>query len=101
MRKSLVVKELNVMDHNLSVLGKYQKSISCYQQYIWIPKTSSVTHRSNHHRCSINKGALKNCSNFTGKYLCRSLFFSKAAYLKPTTLSKPTPTKGLSSEFNS
>ena len=33
--------------------------------------------RSNHQRCSIKKGVLRNFTKFTGKYLCQSLFFNK------------------------
>ena len=34
------------------------------------------------------KGVLKNFAKFTGKYLCRSLFFNKVKSLKPATLLK-------------
>ena len=37
-------------------------------------------------KCSIKKGVLRNLSKFTGKQLCQSLFFDKAADLRPTTL---------------
>ena len=33
--------------------------------------------RSSHRRCSIKKGVLRNFTKFTGKHLCRSLFFNK------------------------
>ena len=33
--------------------------------------------RSSHQRCSIKKAVLKNCSIFTGKHLCWSLFLIK------------------------
>ena len=39
-------------------------------------------------KCSIKKGVLRNLSKFTGKQLCQSLFFDKAADLRPTTLLK-------------
>ena len=39
--------------------------------------------RSSHQRCSIKKGVLRNFKKFTGKYLCQSLFFNKAAGLRP------------------
>ena len=32
------------------------------------------------------KGVLKNLAKFTGKHLCRSLFFNKVADLRPATL---------------
>ena len=38
--------------------------------------------------CSIKKGVLRNFAKFTGKHLCLSLFFSKVASLRPTTLLK-------------
>ena len=38
--------------------------------------------RSSHRRCSVKKDVLKNFANFTGKHLCRSLFFNKVAGLK-------------------
>ena len=41
-------------------------------------KTSRIN-RSNHHRCSIKNGALKNFAKFTGKQLCESLSFNKFA----------------------
>ena len=37
---------------------------------------------SSHQRCSMKKGVLRNFAKFTGKYLCRSLFFNKAAGLE-------------------
>ena len=37
--------------------------------------------RSNHRRCSIRKGVLRNFAKFTEKHLRQSLFFNKA-YLK-------------------
>ena len=40
---------------------------------------------SSHRRYSIKKGVLKNFAKFTGKHLCRSLFFKKVASLRPTT----------------
>ena len=32
-----------------------------------------------HRKCSVKKGALINLAKFTGKHLCQSLFFNKAA----------------------
>ena len=34
------------------------------------------------------KGVLRNFAEFTGKYLCQSLFFNKVAGLRPETLLK-------------
>ena len=39
-------------------------------------------HRSNHQKCSLRKGALRNFAKFTGKYLYRSLYFNKVAVKK-------------------
>ena len=44
--------------------------------------------RSSLQRCSIKKGVVRNSTKFTGKYLCLSLFFIKAAGLRPATLLK-------------
>ena len=38
--------------------------------------------RSNHQRCSMEKGALRNFAKFTGKHLCQSLFFNKVVGLQ-------------------
>ena len=47
-----------------------------------------IIYRSNHQRCSIKKGVLRNFAKFTGKHLCQSLFFNKVAGLRPATLLK-------------
>ena len=44
--------------------------------------------RSSHQRCSVTKGVLRNFAKFTGKPLCKSLFFNKVADLRPETLFK-------------
>ena len=36
----------------------------------------------------MKKGVLKKIAKFTGKYLCQSLFFDKAAGLRPATFLK-------------
>ena len=43
------------------------------------------TFRSNHQRCSVKKGVLRNSIKFTGKHLCQSLFFNKVAGPRPIT----------------
>ena len=35
-----------------------------------------------HQRCSVRKGALRNFAKFTGKHLCKSLFFKVAGVVK-------------------
>ena len=47
-----------------------------------------IVSRSNHHRCSIKIGVLKNFAKFSGKQLSQSLFFNKVAGLGSTTLLK-------------
>ena len=44
--------------------------------------------RSNHQRCSVRKGVLRNFTKFTSKNLCQSLFFNKVVGLRPATLFK-------------
>ena len=41
-----------------------------------------------HRRCSTRKGVLRNSAKFTGKDLCRGLFFNKVTSLRPATLLK-------------
>ena len=49
---------------------------------------SCFTFRSNHRRCSLRKGALRNFAKFTGKHLCQTLFFNKVVGFRPATLLK-------------
>ena len=44
--------------------------------------------RYNHRRCSVRKGVPRNFAKFSGKHLCQSLFFTKAAGLRPVALLK-------------
>ena len=44
--------------------------------------------RSSHRRYSVRNGVLRNLAKFTGKHLCQSPFFNKAAGLILATLSK-------------
>ena len=39
--------------------------------------------RSSHRSCSVKKSIIGNLTKFTGKHLCQSLFFNKAAGLRP------------------
>ena len=41
-----------------------------------------LLYRSSHQRYSVRKGVLRNFARFTGKHLCQSLFFNKAAGLR-------------------
>ena len=54
-------------------------------------KTFGVTFcddRRSHQRCSFRKSAFRNFAKFTVKHLCQSLFFNKAAALRPASLLK-------------
>ena len=44
--------------------------------------------RSNHRRCSVKNGVLRNFAKFAGKHLCQSLFLNKVAGLRPAILLK-------------
>ena len=44
--------------------------------------------RSSRPKLFCKKGVLRNFAKFTGKHVCKSLFFSKVAGLRPATLSK-------------
>ena len=55
--------------------------------------------RSNHQRCSVEKGVLRNFTKFTGKHLCQSLFFNKVAGLACNFIKKETLAQVFSYEF--
>ena len=60
---------------------------------VFVKSESSMIHsRRSHHRCSVRKG-VRNFTKFTGKHLCRSLFFNKVAGLSlsipPENIRKP------------
>ena len=42
----------------------------------------NIIRRSNHRRCSVRKGLLRNFAKFAGKHLCQSLVFNKVADLR-------------------
>ena len=76
---------------------KFQKTTSLYMckgciassDWNFFPvKLQSTENRSSHQKCSMKKGVLRNFTKFTGKHLCRSLFFNKVAGLRPATLLK-------------
>ena len=59
-----------------------------------------TTLRNSHQRSSMKKGVLKNFAKFTGKHLCRSLFFNKVTGLSPAAmLIKETLVQVFSCEF--
>ena len=47
-----------------------------------------LIYRSSHQGCSIIKSVLRNFAKFTGKHLCKTLFFNKVAGLRLATLLK-------------
>ena len=46
------------------------------------------TNRSSQRRCSVKSGFLRNFAKFTGKHLCKRLFFDKVVGLRSATLLK-------------
>ena len=58
----------------------------------WIFLEQNIKERSNHQRCSIKQGVLRNFTKFTGKELCQSLFINKVAeacnFIKKETLAQ-------------
>ena len=57
------------------------------------------TSRSNHRRCSVKKGVLRNFAKFTGKHLCQSLFFNQVAGGTCNLIKKETLAQVFSCEF--
>ena len=72
-----------LLGHGYS-LGKVNWTLSLSK---W-DKATSKLFRTSHRRWSIKKGVLKNSQKFTGKHLCQSLFFNKAAGHRLATLLK-------------
>ena len=56
-------------------------------------------YRSNHQRCSMRKGVLRNFAKLTGKHLCQNLFFNKVAGLRPDFIKKETLAQVFSCNF--
>ena len=59
-------------------------------------KRYSTNSRNSHSKMFCKKGVLKSFTNFTGKHLCWSLFFKKAADLRGATLLKRSSSTDLS-----
>ena len=57
----------------------------------FIMSFGKLRHRSNHRRCSVKKGFLRNFAKFTGKHLCQSL--------RPATLLERVSAHVFSCEF--
>ena len=66
------------------LLYKYFSSWEILRNY-------STIFRSSHQRCSIKKAILKHFVIFTGKHLCRGLFFNKVAGHQPCNFIKKRP----------
>ena len=49
------------------------------------------SNRSNHWRCSVGRGVVRNFAKFTGKHLCQILFFNKLAGLVLESLFNKAP----------
>ena len=60
-------------------------------RWVWIGLFSVWSFRSSRPEVFCTKGVLKHFANFTGKHLRQSLFFNKAADLRPATLLKNRP----------
>ena len=87
--KLIVITLLNNLANDLSP-NRAIKSLQIFQFYeffctnisqaeLEILRNSSAIFRSSHRRCSIEKTILKHFVTFTGKHLCRGLFFNKIA----------------------
>ena len=70
--------EKNIVRHNN--VAKYQFNSPFLQK----SRSSHWRFRSNYWTCSVRNGVLKNFANFTGKQLCRCLFY-KVASLQPAS----------------
>ena len=93
----------NVQSKPLSEINRYIKIINMFDKKNekscrwW--RNVQTTNRSNHRRCFVRKGVLRNFAKFTGKHLCQSLFFNKASGPRPATLLKGTLAQVFSCEF--
>ena len=65
-------------------VGIFQGEFDGWRIFLEPSKTLS---RSNHKRCLVRKGVLRNFAKFTAKHLCQSLFFNKVAGHLRTTAS--------------
>ena len=67
-------------------LKQHQLSVRRTFYYFIISVKGNGKYRSSHQRCSVKKGVPRNFAKFTGKHLCRRLFFNKVAGLGFATL---------------
>ena len=75
-------------------------------KYLFVTQTLSQWNIQKHTpEVFCKEGVLNNIAKFTGKHLCRSLFFNKVAvwglhlYHKSTFITKRTPARGFSCQF--
>ena len=54
----------------------------CWFLNVHIAGLTSGVYRSTHWRSSLRKDVLRNFAKFTGKHLCKSLFYNKVAGLR-------------------
>ena len=55
----------------------------CFRTQLITSFLGGLSQYRSSHRCSMKEGVLRNLAKFTGKHLCQSLFFNKAAGLRP------------------
>ena len=85
-----------LLDNQESCVNKKSKQFALERK----PNTGKIFHTCIFPRCSrselfCKKGVLKNFAKFTGKHLCQSLFFDKAAGLRSATLLKKDSGRGV------
>ena len=69
--KLLLNQERMIIDKNIFM--------TLLNNLVLIQVFKTIIVKSSHQRCSMKKGVLKNCTKLTGKHLCQSFFFNKAA----------------------
>ena len=94
--QTFVFRDLNQVYYTreLSVILILFHQFQLFCNYKFSKLQGIPSYRSTLRRCSVKKLFLKNLQKFTWKHLCQSLFLSKAATLRPTTLLKKKPWHG-------
>ena len=64
-----------------------------------LTKLSQMKFRGSHRRFSVKKSVLKNCSIFTGKHLCWTIFLTKLQARRSQLFWEETPTQVFSCEY--
>ena len=62
-------------DFPFRVQRNFKKKMARRRESRW----AAWKEKCSHQKCSVGKGVLRNFSKFTGKHLCQSLFYNKAA----------------------